>query len=81
MKKPNTAQKISFAIAILSYLTGGACALYALIQGQEALGRSVYASFLASVVFFVGVGVVLHVIGKADLPSLKVERPRPATDD
>ena len=76
MKKPNLGQRISFGVAIVSYITGAGCGLYALIQGQEALGKSVYASFLASVVFFVGVGVVLHVIGKTDLPSLKDETPR-----
>ena len=81
VKRRNLGQKISFVIAILSYITGVGCALYAIIQGEEALGKSVYASFLASVVFFGGVGIVLHVIGTADLPSLKVEpTPRPSDD-
>ena len=75
MKQQNLAQKISFVLAILSYLTGVGCAIYAVLHGAEELGKPVYASLLASVVFFGGVGVVLHVIGKADLPSLKIERP------
>jgi hypothetical protein len=31
---------------------------------------------MASVVFFAGVGIVLHVISSTNLPSLKVERER-----
>ena len=81
MNRRNLGQKIAFVIALLSYVTGVGCALYALLQGEEALGKSVYASFLASVVFFFGVGIVLHVIGTANLPSLKVEpTPRPSED-
>lgn len=80
MKKQNLAQKISFYIAILSYLTGIGCAIYAMSQGPEVLGKAVYASFLASIVFFGGVGVVLHVIGKTDLPSLKIDQNKAAEE-
>jgi hypothetical protein len=58
-------QKICLAIAVLCYLAAVACggAAY-LYQGP------VRASLLASVVFFVGCGVVLQVIGSARLRGI-----------
>ncbi len=66
-------QRVAFAAAIAFY----ACALAsigALLLWVGDLGgdHPVIASLGASVVFFVGAGIVLHVIGRADLPSLRV---------
>jgi hypothetical protein len=36
----------------------------------------IFSSLAASVVFFGGCGVVLHVIGSADLPDLRIDRKR-----
>ena len=68
-------QRISLIGAFLFY--GGALAcLGALGYWLGDLGgdHPVIASLGASVVFFVGAGVVLHVMGLANLPSLRFDR-------
>ena len=73
VKQRSIAQKISFMIAIISYLLAvgciGATLYYLNILGVD---HPVSASFGAAVVFFFCVGVVLHVIGRADLPDLSI---------
>jgi hypothetical protein len=66
---------LSLAAAFLCYGSAVTC-LTALWFCVGDLGRShpVTASLGASVVFFVGAGVVLHVMGLADLPSLRFDR-------
>ncbi len=66
-------QKVSLGIAWLSYGAAVACAALAVYMG---LGSDdpVVASVMASVVFFVGAGVVLHVMARCDLPDLRIER-------
>ena len=71
MKQRKTGQKIAFAVALVSYL----CAIIALLLAGYfgytiGTGDPVFASLGASVVFFIGAGVVLHVIGVVDLPDL-----------
>ena len=70
----NMAQKISLAIAMLCYLAaigcGGAAFHY---HGELGSQHPIVASLGASVVFFIGVGIVLHVIGRADIPSLRID--------
>lgn len=69
-----TSQKIAFVVAILCYLAAIGCmaavAYYASQLGSEA---PIVAAFSASIVFFIGAGIVLHVIGKSDLPDLRVK--------
>lgn len=73
MKKYSLAQHISFGIAIASYLAGIVCLVIATINPTNLdFGKAVYSSLLASTVFFFGMGIVLHVIGRSDLPSLKI---------
>lgn len=63
-------QKIANAIAMLCYVLGAACALGAAFYPAEVPQDPVRASLMASVVFFVGCGVVLHVIGMARLAGV-----------
>jgi len=70
-----TSQKISFAIAIISYGLALFClAATFYLGGEMGSDDSVVASFGASVVFFISVGIVLHVIGRVSLPDLKIHR-------
>ena len=69
------AQKICLVIALLSYVAAVACIAAAIYWHGQLGGNSVIvASLGASVVFFVGVGIVLHVIGRANLPNLRIRR-------
>ncbi|WP_428603317.1 hemerythrin family protein [Sedimenticola sp.] len=73
MKQLRKAQKASFFVAIISYLAGIGCVLATIYYSNELGGNHpVVASFGAAVVFFVGAGIVLHVIGRVDLPDLKI---------
>jgi predicted tellurium resistance membrane protein TerC len=74
MKQRGIGQKIAFASAIIFYLCSIGCMIAAYYYTQQ-LGSDhpVVASLLASVVFCIGGGIVLHVIGKADLPDLKIQ--------
>lgn len=64
-------QQIAFASALICYL-GAIGSLAGLFLWLDDLGgdHPVIASLGACVVFFVGAGIVLHVIGRADLPPL-----------
>jgi hypothetical protein len=75
MKQRSMIQKILMVIAITSYIVAIGCGIAAgyLSDGSA---NPVVASMMASVVFFAGVGIVLHVIGSTNLPSLKVGRGR-----
>jgi uncharacterized membrane protein len=66
MKKP-LAQRIVFVTAVLCYAAGVACALGAFFYQSGTGNDPVRASLMAAVVFFVGCGVVLHVIATARL--------------
>ncbi len=74
MSKPRgISQKIAFIIAIFCYLAALGCvaatAYYANQLGSES---PIVAAFSASIVFFAACGIVLHVIGKSDLPDLSI---------
>ncbi|MCB1775681.1 MAG: hemerythrin family protein [Gammaproteobacteria bacterium] len=60
-------QKISLAIAYLCYAAAVGCGLTAALYDTQGESDPVQASFMAAVVFFVGCGVVLQVIGTARL--------------
>ena len=64
-------QRIAFASAILLYLCAISClAGLGLWFGELGGDHPIIASLGASVVFFIGAGIVLHVIGRANLPEL-----------
>jgi uncharacterized PurR-regulated membrane protein YhhQ (DUF165 family) len=68
-------QKIAMAVAWLSYLAALVCVgLTVYYYGQMGGEHPVVASFSATIVFFLGVGIVLHVIGRADIPDLRIRR-------
>ncbi|MCW8908167.1 MAG: hemerythrin family protein [Sedimenticola sp.] len=74
MKQTSKAQKVSFVIAIISYLAAVGCIAASVYYSGELGGdHPVTASFAASVVFFLGVGIVLHVIGRVDIPDLSMK--------
>jgi len=75
MKERSKIQKLVMGIAVISYVAAIACAMAAAYLSDGTANPAV-ASFMASVVFFSGVGIVLHVIGSTNLPNLKVERER-----
>jgi quinol-cytochrome oxidoreductase complex cytochrome b subunit len=66
-------QKILLVIAVISYLAAVACGVSAVYMGVGS-GNPIVASLMASVVFFIGVGIVLQVIGSGNLPNLKIDR-------
>lgn len=73
MKQTRRAQKVSFYVAIISYVAAiGSVFASVYYSGELGGDHPVVASFGAAVVFFVGVGIVLHVIGRADIPDLKI---------
>lgn len=59
----------SFALALISGVI-----LYLRLDSWGA-DNPISASFMAATFFFVAVGVVLTIIGKADLPSFKLNNP------
>lgn len=64
-------QRIAFACALAFY--GGALTCLtalALRLGPLGIEHPVIASLPAAVVFFIGGGLVLHIIGRANLPDL-----------
>lgn len=74
-------QKISLAFAALFYLGAAVCALGAIFFTSEEPGDPIRASLMASVVFFVGGGVVLQVIGTTRLKGLLSGTPHSTDDD
>jgi hypothetical protein len=70
-------QRVAYGAALVFYLCGALC-LVALFVWLGDLGgeHPVIASLGASLVFFVGAGIVLHVIGRANLPNLGFSRDR-----
>ena len=63
-------QKLLLALAVINYLTAVACGIGAGYP-DTSFSDEVNASLMASVVFFIGVGIVLHVLANARLPDLR----------
>ncbi len=75
MSRPNKYQRVSVFFAYLFYLAAVASVAAAAWFGWTRGGMApATGAFLASVVFFIGGGVVLHVMGRADLPDLRIDR-------
>ncbi|OOZ40997.1 hypothetical protein BOW53_05600 [Solemya pervernicosa gill symbiont] len=73
MAKKGKIQQAVVITAYINYLLAIGCMVLSYVKYQEhGSEHPVTAAFMASVVFFVGVGIVLHVIGRTNLPSLKV---------
>ena len=73
-KRKGVLQKASLVFAVVSFVLAltSAVMLYLRLKsvGSDDL---MSASFMASTFFFISVGVVLTIIGKADLPSFKID--------
>jgi hypothetical protein len=69
MRRP-LVQNIVFGIALICYAAAAACAVGAALYETEIKNDPIVASLMASVVFFIGCGAVLHVIGRARLRGL-----------
>jgi len=69
-------QKISLVSAVVSFVLALASGVMLYLR-LESVGSDnpISASFMASTFFFVCVGVVLTVIGTADVPSFKIDKP------
>lgn len=68
-------QRLAFGSAVLFYL----CAVLSLVGlflwvGELGGDHPVIASLGACVVFFIGAGIVLHVVGRTNLPELGFSR-------
>jgi len=74
MSKPRgTSQKIAFVVAIFCYLASIGCMAATAYYGNQLGSESpIVAAFSASIVFFAACGIVLHVIGKSNLPDLRI---------
>lgn len=62
-------QKIAFLFAVLCYIAAVGCAATAVLLPGD-VDDPVRGAFMSSVVFFIGCGVVLHVIGTARLKGI-----------
>jgi len=72
-KSRGISQKIAFTVAICSYLAAIGCIAATVYYGNQLGGDSpIVAAFSASIVFFAACGIVLHVIGKSNLPDLSI---------
>ena len=69
-RKRGPIQKLLLALAVINYLTAIACGVAAGYP-DTSFSEEVNASLMASVVFFIGVGIVLHVLANARLPDLR----------
>ena len=75
MAKQNRKQRVSVFFAYLFYLAAVGCiGAAAWFFWKEGGASPAVAAFSASVVFFAGGGIVLHVMGKANLPDLRLDR-------
>ena len=74
MKQRGIGQKVAYVSAMFFYLCSIGCAIAAFYYNQQ-LGSDnpIVASLVASVIFCVSNGFVLHVIGKVDLPDLRIQ--------
>lgn len=71
MKKRGVLQTALWVLAIISYLAAVACGV-TIVVVDVAFDDNVIAALMASIVFFAGVGIVLHVLANADLPDISL---------
>ena len=68
--KRHFSQTIALAIAALCYLAAVGCAIAAFLHEMSGPNDPVRASLMAAVVFFIGCGIVLQVIGTTRLKGI-----------
>ena len=73
-KRKSVLQKASLVSAVVSFVLAIASGVMLHLQLQSVGSDSpIAASFMATTFFFISIGVVLTVIGKADIPSFKID--------
>ncbi|HID46628.1 MAG TPA: hemerythrin family protein [Chromatiaceae bacterium] len=74
MRKQNFTQKVSVVFAFVFYIAAVvSIAAAGYFYTQFGGNHPAVAAWSAAIVFFVGGGVVLHVMGKADIPDFKIK--------
>lgn len=63
-------QKVVFALALLSYLGSAGCVAAVMLYVPAHANDPIRAALMATVVFFIGAGVVLHVIARTRLRGI-----------
>ena len=72
-KNKNLLQKASLVSGVVSFILAVVCGVVLYVKVDDiGFNHPISASLLASIFFFIFVGVVLFSIGKSDIPSLKV---------
>lgn len=70
-KPPTRIQNMIVLVAFTSYIGAIVCGVFLYLRSPDSGFDEIAASLSASIVFFMAVGIVLHVIGKTSLPSLR----------
>jgi hypothetical protein len=74
MTKQNKTQKVAVFFAFIFYIAAvGSLAAVAYFYSQNGGNHPAVAAWAAAIVFFVGGGVVLHVMGRADIPDFRIK--------
>jgi len=71
MKKRGILQTLLWVFALISYIAAVGCGITIVVLDVE-FNDNIIAGLMASIVFFAGVGIVLHVLANADLPDLRL---------
>ena len=73
-KRKGMLQKVSLVFAVVSFVLAFASGIMLYLR-LESVGSDnpISASLMASTFFFICIGVVLTIIGKADIPSFKID--------
>lgn len=75
-KRKSVLQKIALVSAVVSFVLAIVSGVILFIKLDTlSIYSPISASLMASVFFFISVGFVLGIIGKADLPNLKFDNP------
>ena len=73
-KRKGMLQKVSLVFAVVSFVLAFASGIMLYLR-LESVGSDnpISASLMASTFFFICIGIVLTIIGKADIPSFKID--------
>jgi uncharacterized membrane protein required for colicin V production len=74
MKRKGFLQSVSQIFGVVSFILALVCAGFLYVRMGEFGGNNpISASLMASIFFFICVGVILTVIGRSNLPSFKID--------
>ena len=72
-KKTNLFQKMSLVSGVVSFILAVVSAVLLYLRVDEGSNDPITASLLASVFFFIFVGIILTIMGRCNMPSFKVD--------